>query len=650
MNITPLDWELIGTLDLYSIGQLPPISPEPVDFFLREKDVEVQSKQREKEKVQRLEMLAREEAMENSKSLVPLGHDSLHRIHQILCQLRSVGRAQSGLNGKGNDAKNLWIVKPAAKSRGRGISTFADLPKLLKYIEAGSGFSGQWIVQKYMENPLIIAKRKFDLRQWVVVTNWNPLTIWMFEECYARFSAQDYTVLDDQLDNSYVHLVNNSITKDHKQFNEKVVAENGVEVENCMWSHTQLSEWIKFKAKKVIILLLMSLLLLSLLLLLRSPLLKVSSHSNCDYCSFSSSQDGYVQKSQPQKVENQHVQESLKMCTDVPSGEDSRMIPSSEDEAPQIQDEEDKNENEGENEGENEKGSEDEISDEDVEDIEVEKEAEEKEQDIVDEEEEKKKTDDERRKVKKEEIDRMKEMKRQEEDQYDVMKNKIHPRMKEIAKWSLMCASEAIEHRRNSWELYGFDFMVDDDYNAWLIEINSSPACDYSTATTSKYVQKALVELLSVVLDVRQFENNLKNNSKGSRENYPDTGGWENIFKGVQMDMPAAAFGTDMTLKGEGLKLPKKQNSSLGLGQIPQGSRPNGSGGGNVDEGRLKRNQDRIPSSSSFSKTKTSRPSSSTNDADESEEGEEDGETERNPRTSHSADYRGGRGSETGMT
>jgi tubulin monoglycylase TTLL3/8 len=42
----------------------------------------------------------------------------------------------------------------------------------------------------------------------------------------------------------------------------------------------------------------------------------------------------------------------------------------------------------------------------------------------------------------------------------DVLNEKIHPRMKEIAKWSLMCAVEAIEHRKNSWELYGFDFMV----------------------------------------------------------------------------------------------------------------------------------------------------------------------------------------------
>ena len=66
----------------------------------------------------------------------------------------------------------------------------------------------------------------------------------------------------------------------------------------------------------------------------------------------------------------------------------------------------------------------------------------------------------------------------------DYMNEKIRPRMKEIAKWSLMCASDMIDHRKNSWELYGFDYMVDTEFNAWLIEINSSPACDYSTKVT----------------------------------------------------------------------------------------------------------------------------------------------------------------------
>ena len=29
--------------------------------------------------------------------------------------------------------------------------------------------------------------------------------------------------------------------------------------------------------------------------------------------------------------------------------------------------------------------------------------------------------------------------------------------------------------------MFGYDFMVDENYNVWFIEINSSPSMDYST-------------------------------------------------------------------------------------------------------------------------------------------------------------------------
>lgn len=70
---------------------------------------------------------------------------------------------------------------------------------------------GQYIVQKYIERPLVALKRKFDLRQWVLVTDWNPLTVWVYAEPYVRFAANDFSF--DDLTNKYAHLSNNAVSK-----------------------------------------------------------------------------------------------------------------------------------------------------------------------------------------------------------------------------------------------------------------------------------------------------------------------------------------------------------------------------------------------------------------------------------------------------
>ena len=120
-------------------------------------------------------------------------------------------------------------------------------------------------------------------------------------------------------------------------------------------------------------------------------------------------------------------------------------------------------------------------------------------------------------------------------------------------------ACGSIHHRKSSFELYGFDFMIDDSFNTWLIEINSSPACDYSTTVTEVYVKNALTEILSVVLDVKDWEKASIGTDKDSRGEKPSTGGWSCIHRGPFLDVPTASFGAALGVKGSTMKCPPER-------------------------------------------------------------------------------------------
>jgi hypothetical protein len=64
-----------------------------------------------------------------------------------------------------------------------------------------------FVIQKYIERPLLIDGRKFDIRLWVLISFDNRC--YLFQEGYIRTSSYKFTL--DTINQPMVHLTNNAV-------------------------------------------------------------------------------------------------------------------------------------------------------------------------------------------------------------------------------------------------------------------------------------------------------------------------------------------------------------------------------------------------------------------------------------------------------
>jgi len=102
------------------------------------------------------------------------------------------------------------------------ISNLNQINNWKSQIKVGSDNGVElYIAQRYLMNPLLVGGKKFDLRIYALVTNYNPLTVYLYKTGFARFTHHRYTNNLEDVSNNLVHLTNVAVQKNSDNYDEK---------------------------------------------------------------------------------------------------------------------------------------------------------------------------------------------------------------------------------------------------------------------------------------------------------------------------------------------------------------------------------------------------------------------------------------------
>ena len=114
------------------------------------------------------------------------------------------------------------------------------------------------------------------------------------------------------------------------------------------------------------------------------------------------------------------------------------------------------------------------------------------------------------------------------EKQYNIdFDELIWPQVKELILKALIACQHDIPYCPSTFEMFGFDVIIDDNYKCWLLEINSSPSLERSNVLDDQ-IKLPLVDDIFKIVDpininrdalIKMMERVMKINNKGKNKN-----------------------------------------------------------------------------------------------------------------------------------
>ena len=70
--------------------------------------------------------------------------------------------------------------------------------------------------------------------------------------------------------------------------------------------------------------------------------------------------------------------------------------------------------------------------------------------------------------------------------------------MWKIAVQTMHAVQDVVKHRKNSFEWFGFDFLIDESLQPWLLEVNISPDMSLATDVLQRVVPLGVTDLMGM--------------------------------------------------------------------------------------------------------------------------------------------------------
>lgn len=111
------------------------------------------------------------------------------------------------------DLSNLWIVKPAENTnRGFGIRVCQSMDEIIECVNNKYEYHRTFIIQHYIDNPLLYSGRKFDIRCYGLINCFqNNIQGFFYKEGYVRTCTEKFNLKN--VKNQLIHLTNDAIQK-----------------------------------------------------------------------------------------------------------------------------------------------------------------------------------------------------------------------------------------------------------------------------------------------------------------------------------------------------------------------------------------------------------------------------------------------------